>query len=244
MYAVLDIIIVLIIIICVALGYKNGFVKTVMNFLCFVIAFIAAKAGSPFLRDIIYENWISRSVSNIAEKVGGQINSFVTGNLTLSELVKDPERPGKFTQFLKGYGINLELPDIQKWLSEAAEKSVESGKDVATGIAEYIALTISYFIAFVLIFIVALILLKIATIFLNRVVKLPVLNMINKMGGLALGLLCGLGLSYIFVYLGYYIVPYIAANSSVNSIVDIIDKTFFFKWFYEHPPIDYIMELF
>jgi len=240
MNAFLDIIIVGLIILCVALGYRNGFVKTVMSFLAFIIAFFMAKTFSPPFSSYIYSNYVK---PDFVARVTSDIESFLTRSINLDSLVQNPNPPDKFVDMVKGYGVGL--PDLKKWIAEAASKSAsELHQYVATNLVEPVAEGISYFIAFVAILFASLLLLKIITALINRAFKLPVLNQINRIGGVLLGFLYGLALCYIFVFLSYYVFPYIVANTSVGSIPDIVDDTIFFKWFYEHSPIDYIMTLF
>jgi len=238
MNAVLDIIIICVIIFCVAMGFKNGFVKTVMNFFSFIIAFFIAKTFSPFLRDYMYSNWIKTS---FADKAAAKIDS-ILGNASLSHMVQDPDRPNEFTGLFKDYGVNLDT-GVPKWISSAAEKGETAVSEVAKGLVENVAQGISYFLAFIVIFIVALVLLKIAAMLLNKAVKLPGLNVINKTGGIVLGLLYGIIISYIFVLLAYYVLPYLAANNAINSAEAVMEDTIFFKWLYNNSPINYIMNL-
>lgn len=237
MNAILDIIIIGLIIFCVAMGYKNGFVKTVMNFLSFVIAFFMAKTFSPPLSDFMYSSWIK---PNFADKAVGQIQKLIPPNGDVSNLVKD--KPNDFLKMLEGYGIKL--PDIQKTISDAAAKTGdELNKFVAENMVDPVAKGISDFLAFAAILAVSLVLLKIITYFINRAFKLPGLNLLNRTGGILLGLLYGIILSYIFVFLAYYVLPYLAANTAIISVDSVVEDTIFFKWFYNHSPVSYIMNL-
>jgi len=240
MNAVLDIIIVAIIIICIALGYRNGFVKTVMNFLAFIIAFVMAKTFSPPLSAYFYSGYIK---PNFVARVAADIESFLTRNINLDSLVQNPNPPDNFVSMLKGYGVDL--PDVQKWVGDATSKGAsELNEYVANNLVEPVAQGISYFLAFMAILLASILLLKIITALINRAFRLPVLNQINKIGGIILGFFYGLVLSYIFVYLSYYVFPYLAANTSLGSVPEMIDSTIFFKWFYEHSPLDYILKWF
>ena len=108
---------------------------------------------------------------------------------------------------------------------------------------EFVAERISYFLAFIVIFIISLVLLKIAAMLINKAFKLPGLNFINKTGGIILGILYGIVGSYVFVFLAYYVLPYLAANTIISSAPEVMDGTLFFKWFFEHSPVNYIMGL-
>jgi len=236
MNAVLDIIIVVILISCVFIGYKNGFVKTVMNFLSFIIAFIIAKTFSSPLSEFIYSNWIK---PNFVAGVTAKIEQFLSPSVNLDSLVQNPNPPNDFLNMLKGYGVDL--PDVNKWINDAIANGAHNLNEyVATNLVEPVAKSISYFIAFAAVLIVALILLKIVTALINKAMKLPGLNLINSIGGLVLGFVYGVVLCYIFVFLAYYILPYLSANTSMNSVTSVINDTVFFKWIYEHPLMNLI----
>ena len=237
MNAVLDIIIVCIIIVCAATGYKNGLVKTVMRFLSFIIAFFMAKIFSPELSSVIYTKWIQ---PNFIGKVTAQIESFLTKNINLDHLVKDANPPDNFVKMLESYGIKI--PNVQEWINDAVAKGSENINEfVAEQIVEPAAKGISMFLAFTAILIAALILLKIITALISKAVELPGLKLINKTGGVLLGLVYGMLLVYIFIFLAENVLPFISANFSVGSADEIIEGTVFFKWLYTHSPINYIM---
>lgn len=240
MNAVFDIIIAGIILFCVAFGYKNGFVRTIMNVLSFVIAFFTAGKFAPSLSDYLYGNYIK---PNFISEAASKIEEFLTKNIDLHSLANNANPPDNFVSMLKGYGFDLS--HVQDWLSEAEASSAESIKNfVATNLAEPLAKQISYFLAFIIILAAALILLKIAGNIIDSLVKLPILNFMNKQGGILLGLVYGIALCYVFVFLASHAMPYLEANGAVNSWANITNDTIFFKWFYENSPLDYILDLF
>jgi len=226
MNAVLDIIIVGIIIFCVAMGYKNGFIKTVMNFLSFIIAFFLAKTFSPPLSDYMCKNWIA---PNFADKAAVQLDKIA--------LPGGGFEPEGLSKTLKGW--NIQTPDFNEWIAAANNEASKA----ADNIVKFVAERISSFLAFIIIFVIALILLKIAVIFINKAAKLPGLKLINKTGGILLGILYGIIGSYVFVLLAYYVLPYLSANTVISSAPEVMDGTVFFKWFFEHSPVNYIMGL-
>ena len=230
MNAVLDILIIGILIFCLAMGYKNGFVRTVMNALSFVIAFIVAKTFSPALAEYINSNWI---MPNFADKAAEQLTKLLPPSGGFDKLIQD--QPSDFLNILKRYGI-----DVNKWLAEAAQKAGNEVDKAAKNIVETVAGGISYFLAFIVILLSAFALLKIVSALINKAVKLPGLNLINRAGGILLGLLYGIAISYIFVYLAYYVLPYLAANAVIGSVSATVENTIFFKWFLDHPITDLI----
>ena len=229
MKAVLDIILICAVIICVYMGYKKGFVKSVMSLLSFVIAFYTAQKFSPPLSSYLYSNWIK---PNFAAAISNQIENFLSPSVSLDRLVQDQE-PG-FVGMIEGYGVKL--PDVSKWLNDAVSGGVaDLKKYVAENLAEPVAAGISDFLAFAAVFTASLILLKILTALINKAVKLPGLNMLNKIGGTIVGCFYGFAFCCIFVLLVYFALPFLAANTPPIVTREIIDETIFFKWFLTNP---------
>jgi uncharacterized membrane protein required for colicin V production len=89
---------------------------------------------------------------------------------------------------------------IRELYNEALISGVENVTGyVVSSVVEPMARGISVAVAFVLVFIVASIVLKIVVRLVNSIFKLPGLNFINKMGGLALGAVCA------FIYVLFFI---------------------------------------
>jgi len=237
MNALFDIIIVVIIIFCVAFGYRNGFVRTIMNFLSFVIAFFTARAFAPQFSDYLYASHIK---PNFVSSAVNHLEKFLTQNINLSDLANDANPPENFVSMLRGYGVDL--PDVQGWIREAGTVSADGMKEfVATNLVEPIAKQFSYFLAFILIFAAVLILLKVAVNIVDSLVKLPGLNFMNITGGILLGLVYGIAVCYIVVFLASHFMPYLEANGAVESWAEIRNGTVFFKWLYENSPLDNIL---
>jgi len=237
MSALFDIIIVVIIIFCVAFGYRNGFVRTIMNFLSFIIAFFTARQFAPQLADYLYTSHIK---PNFASGASNQIESFLSPNVDLNALANNANPPENFINMLRGYGFGLQ--DFQRWLGEAGSRGAEGAREfIAANLAAPVARQFSYFLAFVLILAAVLILLKIAVNIIDSLASLPGLNFMNKSGGILLGLVYGIAVSYIFVFLATFFMPYLEANNVVGSWMEIRNGTVFFRWLYENSPIESIL---
>ena len=239
MEAVLDIIIIVIIILFLYVGYKNGFVKTVMSFVSFIAAFFMAHTFSPPLSSYVYSSWIK---PNFVSAVSARLEKFLSPSVNLNSLVERDNPPDSFVEMLEGYGVKL--PDVQGWINEAVSRGAENLNEyVASNLVEPVAQGISSFLAFSAVFAVSLALLSIVTRLINRAAKLPVLNFLNRTGGLMLGGLYGIGASCIFVLLVYYALPYLAANTPLPAAREVIGETIFFKWFFDRlndAPINFI----
>jgi uncharacterized membrane protein required for colicin V production len=235
MNIILDFIILGIIILCVYRGYRNGLIKTVTGLLSFAAAYIMARIFSPPLSGFIYENWIK---PNFVSGVAARLEEIV-GNVGLEHMIGDPARPDAFTDLLKGYGLDINLPDVNQWISDMARNSTESVNELAMNLVEPAARGIADFAAFGAVLLISLLLLRIVAGLVNRVAKLPVLNLANKIGGTAVGAVYGAAISYISVLLIYYALPYLAANTPLASAGEITDQTLLFKFFFETSPVKF-----
>lgn len=235
MNALLDIFLVILFIVCVSLGYKNGFVKTIMGIVSFVVSFIMAVMFSPQLSEFLYvkyikPNFINEIIVDLADIIGKGVD-----NLNLSKLLD--ELPKDFEKILTNYGSSAD--EVGAWVEHAASSGAESINGfVANNLVSPIAKNVSYFIAFVLIFAVAMILCRILTAVINGIVKLPGLNFVNRTAGLLLGILYGLTWAYALVFLTSLVLPYCVARGWISSAPSLINDTLFFKWLYENPPLD------
>ncbi|MCL2095375.1 MAG: CvpA family protein [Oscillospiraceae bacterium] len=228
MSVVLDIVIAGIIILCFFAGYRKGLVKTVMGLVSFAAAFIMAKTFSPQLSGFIYSRWAHPVLASSAAE---RIENFLSPSVTLDAIVSDVSPPGNFIDLINGYGFGI--PDVKAWLGEAASRGAGKLSEYAASyLVAPVAKGISDFTAFALVLAVSLILVRIVTGIINNIVKLPGLNFANKAGGAIAGGLYGAAVSFIFAILAYYILPYLAANTSLvpgGSVSEVIDGTVLFK---------------
>lgn len=235
MNAVLDISLVMLFIISVAMGYKKGFVQAVMRVASFIVSLIMAGTFSPPLSEYLYSKYIKPSfVDKIIEDMAAIIGRGVE-NLNLDKLLT--ELPTAFVKIIRSHGMNIDE------VKALVDESVASGTDninefVAGSIVSPLAKDVAYFLSFAAIFFGCMILCRIITTVINNIAKLPVLNFINKTGGILLGVLYGVMWCYVFVFLVSLVMPYFVTIDVIDSVAGVVNNTLLFKWFSEHLPID------
>ncbi len=218
----LDFIIIAIIAITVYFAAKNGFVKTAISALSFVISIALTAAFASPLEQALME-------APFAETVETSVTDMVKDSIFDEEGLQ---------QFVNGEseGLNalLSLAGVEKsdfidWYnSESA-----NGEDVLTRAAEFISKPIVSLLAkltaIVILYIGTQILLAIAAFFLNKLANLPVLRTANK----GLGILLGCVLALFRVCLFCFIMNLLIENASfLNSdFLSGLDpqSTFLFK---------------
>jgi len=172
------------------IGMKAGFIKTAFSLCSLIVA-------------IILTAWISPAVNN-----------FMKGNVTIYNSISS-----KVEQMLQfndseykeseqdSFIDELHLPksikeSLKKNNNEQVYKDMELGRDNFKGyVISYITGLIINAIAFIVTFVAILILLWVICIALDIISKLPLLNQINKLAGLAAGLVHGLVIVWILFIL-------------------------------------------
>ena len=180
---VIDIILIAIAALIVFRCWKNGFVKSVIGFVCDAVAVVAAYALTPTVSEILCErvflgkvsDAIDATVRSAAESEAGvNVGRFLT------------EIPAALAGTLEKYNVSDEaLRDfVAKDLSETGEGAVRS---VSEFIARPTSRLLSNAVAFILIFVAALIVLRIVSALILLIFKAPVIKTVDRTAGLALG---------------------------------------------------------
>lgn len=176
---IITIIVLIILILCTLAGMKAGLVKTVFSMFSFIAALILTVCLSPLVSNVLQKN----------EKVTDYFNNKVEAALDLENVTVKAVDQISFIE-------DLPLPDsIKNSLLEHNTLDIYEKLNV-NSFTEYITHVITNMIinstAFIGTFLVLIIILQILCFVLNIVSKLPVLNSVNKAGGLIAGLLHGL----------------------------------------------------
>lgn len=155
------------------IGLKAGFVKTIFSLLSMIVALVLTTWLSPMVNQSLQKN----------EMIHGYITEKVETMLSLEEEKTDIKDQEEFIE-------SLPLPkSFKDTLIEQKEAKVS---DLKAYITTYVTGVIINSLAFFLTFIVIIIALWILCFALNIISKLPILNQINKLAGLIVGLMQGL----------------------------------------------------
>lgn len=211
----LDVIIAAVVLLCVWSGYRKGFVLTLCGFLAVFVAFIGASILSSLLAEPVagaitpmVEQAVRQAIETYSADALSVLSSSVSG-LSASVSI-DPEMLETIqvpTELLLDQVLTAlrSVPALQV-IADNFQAAVESGAievtaDIAHALAQYIAVQIARIILFILAFVVILIAWFILSHALDLAFKLPVLSTLNRWGGAAVGLLKGLVLVAIALWL-------------------------------------------
>lgn len=196
-YMIVDIVIVLILIFFAWRGARKGLILTLFSMLGLVIALL----GARFLSNTFYEPvsdiiqpGIYQSVKDLEEKALGGFD------LELNETLDSSA--DSLIDILREQDL---FPGLTDLLESAVEKnSVNSsgGLSATETLSTYLAQLLARLVLFVLGFIVILLLWFLISRALDLAFRLPILNVVNVVGGLILGLVKAIVIVVILVWVG------------------------------------------
>ena len=196
-------------------GYKKGMVKIVLSMVAMVIAYALAAALT------IPASMALKSATPIYDTIEESVGKMVKESKVDSTSIE-----------------KLNLP------AQIEEKIMEGANDVATGFNDYLVKTISnlilkaltFFILMIIIYIILSIIIKV----LDFVAKLPLINSINKSGGLVIGLVKGL----IYVWIACLVITACSDKAWAQEAFRQINSNKLLTMIYEYNPIIFLVTKF
>ena len=227
MSIILDIATIAILGICIFLAYKRGFIRTVIDMVGKIAAFIAAWIfASPVA------NWISGAiiapamergmVNNIRDHLGVPVDT-----VDIHRLFAD--MPTFIRNMLNTFNTTPDevIAALGPGSGDAAgEYLIE---DIARVIVGPPARAISYVIAFILLFVVFLIAIMIVSRLAGFFNEIPILRGINRTAGLLLGALNGVILVFVLSFAMSHVLPYIGQDG--GNVLNSTDQTLVYHLF-------------
>ncbi len=200
MSLILDILCVLLIWVMAAKGYKKGLVKGLFNLLSFVL--------SGILTAIIYKP-ASEYIMNI---------SFVKNNIAvlgekISGLIATPAQE--------------EISMLPHWLYDTVYKTSEAANTALSNAAVTIIINI---FCIVVIYLLVKVALRLFEGIFNAIMKLPVLNLVNRTGGM----ICGIFTSVAILWIALAVVVLFAGTDIFKPVNEAIQSTSVLKYFYNN----------
>ena len=218
----LDFIIIAIIAVTVYFAAKNGFVKTAISALSFIIAVaITAAFASPLadaLRDAPFAETVETAVTDM-------VKDSIFDEEGLEEFVNGESEGLNTVLSLAG----VEKDEFIEWYNSEDANGEDALTRAAKFIADPIIDLIAMLVAIVVLFIGTQILLSIVAFLLNKLATLPILRTANK----GLGIVLGIVLALLRVFLFCFVMNLLIDNASfLNS--DFLsglnpENTFLFK---------------
>lgn len=215
MSILLDIIIIAIIALTVYFAAKNGFVKTAISAISFILAIAITAMFAPTLAESFKETSIADTVRETTED---KIEEMLTSSSEGIYGLLDGENED-FNALVRIAG--LELEDLKSWYIESAVNVEARESMLARRIATPIIDVIATLLAIIVLFIATQIVLAIVACILDKVARLPILRTANK----ALGILLGVLLAFFRVLLFCFVVDLLIRHAPFidSSFIDMLD---------------------
>lgn len=214
MSIVIDLIIVGILVLCIALGYRRGLAGAVLKIISFALALIIAFVLFKPVSNIIIDNtnWDESLTQGIREAIVSESNE------ETADEEEKAEEQGMPTV-------------IMEYINETVEEAGDSAKEtVADATAENVAIIIINAGVWIALFIIA----KIALFFVkgiaSLITKLPIIKQFDKLGGIIYGILEAI----VVIYIILAIISFASPLLSNSGIIEAIQKSFIGSMMYNN----------
>ncbi|MBR3836663.1 MAG: CvpA family protein [Clostridia bacterium] len=223
MNILIDLLLLAILILCIWMGKKRGFIKSFFGFFGSIIAFFltslfAKPLGSFFSSAFFYPFLRQRFLTVLSQEIGQSASG-----IDFSAL------PESCQQLLARFGTDAEA--IADHVATASQTVGDAAADTVSGfVALPLADAASYALAFFLLFVVFSVAVRIAVHLLDLISKLPILNFSNRFLGLLAGALQGFFLVLVLSAILVSAAPWI--GSSPNPFLASFDpeQTYLLKF--------------
>lgn len=224
---ILDGIIVVILIVMVALGHHRGFLRSVVQLVGLIAAFVVAFSLSAGLSAWIFDEHISEPLQEtLVSALEEDVTSTAEEQVTL------------VVEALPDFLANvLNAEDMAEKAVEAMNKAVD---DSATSLAETVVVNVLRpvtvalfrFVLFILLFIVLMVVVKLLTNLIKPLTNLPVIHQADGALGAAVGLVKGI----LFVLVAVTVMQ-LLASSGTWITTEQLNSSWIAGWVAEHNPV-------
>lgn len=213
MFIIIDAVLILLLVVFLYSGYKQGFVKAGIGFLCFAVSFVLALILSPIISTYVYDNFISqRLISSINNALAESSFSLASKTSAVIESI-----PKFLTDFFGIPGVSIS--DISAILAEEQNPARDIAYLIRPAFNKIISPVILILITAILTFLSRVILKKF-----RKATKNIFIGKVDSVLGLAFG-----GLKYVvlvfIVVAGFKTVMSLCSKNMSESLNTAIEKT-------------------
>lgn len=235
MFNIVDVIVILVIAVSVFLGYKKGFVKTVISLVSFFVAIgLALIFYKPFAviltENTTIDDWIIEHVAlNYEEKTEeNKENVLASENSDIDEKEQIETNINEEKEDNEQEKLNILdfLPENMLSNSDFEEIKEQTKLEIAYKVSELIMNLLSL----IIIYIVVKVTLVIASYVLNGIMRIPVLKQLNEI----LGMIIGAVLGFIQIYVAFAVLIFISSITDISVVIDTIKLSAFASVLFEN----------
>lgn len=208
-------------------GYRRGFVKTVVSMISFMVIVLLVAILNPLLSNVVYE------YTDIDEK---------TKAYCIELFAEEADQLGRNEQI--ALIQKLPLPDALKEDIQENNNNVIYTLLDSSGFGEYIAFYMARLflrvVIFVLSVVLALLLVWLIRLIVNGLAQMPVLSLLNRLGGFCVG--AGKGLLVIWII--FLLVTLMSGTAFGGYMYGQIEEDIFANLMYENNPLVWLLVVF
>lgn len=223
---ILDGIAILILVITIIVGYRRGFLKSLVQFIGCVAAFILAFSLSAPAANFTFDTFLAEGLENTLTE------ALVTNaDAAPTELLQSLPEP-----ILAVLENSTQLQATLENLGDAAASTAETAVEtLMTSVIRPVAVSLIQFVAFILLFVILMFVARLLAKVIKPITKLPLLRQVDGALGAVLGLIKGVLFTIAFVS----VVQLIAATGSPDSLVtqEMVESSILVSWIAEINPL-------
>lgn len=209
-------------------GAHQGLLRSLTGLLTIVVALV----GAGLIAGALADSAARLAGPLVEERIRTQVDEAITAQASQKVEMPELDVEGGDEEFdiqdlLALMGLDQDVRD--SLTEEIQEKAVDAGTTIATAAVESVVRSVLYGVVFLLSFLALTVLLKLALRTLDLVLKLPGLHLLNTLGGAAAGLVQGVVLAFLAIW--------IARRLGVSFETETVAQTHILHFFTTNTPL-------
>lgn len=209
-------------------GAHQGLLRSLAGLLTIVVALV----GAGLIAGALADSAARLAGPLVEERIRTQVDEAITAQSSQKVEMPELDVEGGDEEFdiqdlLALMGLDQDVRD--SLTEEIQEKAVDAGTTIAAAVVESVVRSVLYGVVFLLSFLALTVLLKLAIGALDLVAKLPGLHLLNTLGGAAAGLVQGVVLAFLAIW--------IARRLGVSFETETVAQTHILHFFTTNTPL-------
>ena len=209
-------------------GAHQGLLRSLAGLLTIVVALV----GAGLIAGALADSAARLAGPLVEERIRTQVDEAITAQSSQKVEMPELDVEGGDEEFdiqdlLALMGLDQDVRD--SLTEEIQEKAVDAGTTIAAAAVESVVRSVLYGVVFLLSFLALTVLLKLAIGALDLVAKLPGLHLLNTLGGAAAGLVQGVVLAFLAIW--------IARRLGVSFETETVAQTHILHFFTTNTPL-------
>lgn len=236
----LDIVLLAVLALSVYFGYRHGLIRSAIRLVGSIVALIVALTFSASLGNYIDNNYVNAPMREwVVDRLSASVDQVSATEVNFDDLFEN--RPEFFVEVCSYLDVDIE--DLQREYEALKSEGSDSAKSaLVSRMVDPMSAVVSRVIAFFVIFIAALIAICVISLFSRFLTNLPIVRNLDKFGGLAVGLVTGVLLSFILVSVVSIGSKYVLKDYSAEQIDSIFEKTVVYETVSKINPLNSLFE--